>query len=34
VKESVRYVTGTNAQDGVATAIDKFALRTIQKRPA
>jgi Cof subfamily protein (haloacid dehalogenase superfamily) len=34
VKESVRYVTGTNAQDGVAAAIEKFALRTIQKRPA
>ena len=34
VKESVRYVTASNAEDGVAAAIDKFVLRSVQKRPA
>jgi hypothetical protein len=34
VRQSVRYVTGTNAEDGVALAIDKFAAASTQKRPA
>ena len=34
VKEAVRYVTATNADDGVAMAIERFALGTTQKRPA
>ena len=34
VKEAVRYVTATNAEDGVAIAIERFALGTTQKRPA
>jgi hypothetical protein len=34
VRESVRYVTASNAEDGVALAIDKFALSGAQKRPA
>jgi hydroxymethylpyrimidine pyrophosphatase-like HAD family hydrolase len=33
VKESVRYVTATNAEDGVALAIERFATAR-QKRPA
>jgi len=33
VKESVRYVTASNAEDGVAAAIERFA-GTAQKRPA
>jgi Cof subfamily protein (haloacid dehalogenase superfamily) len=34
VRESVRYVTSSNADDGVAAAIAKFALSRPQKRPA
>jgi hydroxymethylpyrimidine pyrophosphatase-like HAD family hydrolase len=34
VRQSVRYVTASNAEDGVAAAIDKFALASVQKRPA
>lgn len=37
VRQSVRYVTGTNDEDGVAAAIERFALRRPgrgQKRPA
>ncbi|MDP9024495.1 MAG: HAD hydrolase family protein [Candidatus Eremiobacteraeota bacterium] len=33
VKESVRYVTATNDEHGVALAIDRF-VGTAQKRPA
>ncbi|MBD5655472.1 MAG: HAD hydrolase family protein, partial [Candidatus Eremiobacteraeota bacterium] len=33
VKESVRYVTASNAEDGVALAIDRF-VGSLQKRPA
>ncbi|MFN2527953.1 MAG: Cof-type HAD-IIB family hydrolase [Candidatus Baltobacteraceae bacterium] len=37
VRESVRYVTGTNDEDGVAAAIDRFVLskpRRMEKKPA
>ncbi len=34
VRESVRYVTGTNDEDGVAIAIERFALRAEQPRRA
>jgi hydroxymethylpyrimidine pyrophosphatase-like HAD family hydrolase len=35
VKESVRYVTASNVEDGVALAIERFATaRPQQKRPA
>jgi Cof subfamily protein (haloacid dehalogenase superfamily) len=35
VKESVRYVTASNVEDGVAVAIERFALGTgVAKRPA
>ena len=33
VKQSVRYVTGSNTEDGVANAIERF-VATVQKRPA
>ena len=37
VRESVRYITGTNDEDGVATAIERFVLskpRRMEKKPA
>lgn len=34
VRQSVRYVTGTNDEDGVALAIERFALRAEQNRRA
>lgn len=34
VKQSVRYVTATNAEDGVALAIERFVRPASQKRPA
>lgn len=36
VRQSVRYVTGTNDEDGVAVAIERFVLqpRRVQKKPA
>lgn len=37
VRESTRYVTATNDEDGVALAIERFALRSVrgtQKKPA
>jgi hydroxymethylpyrimidine pyrophosphatase-like HAD family hydrolase len=38
VRQSVRYVTGTNDEDGVALAIERFALtqqpRTQKKKSA
>ncbi len=34
VKQSVRYVTGTNDDDGVALAIERFATMAPQARPA
>jgi Cof subfamily protein (haloacid dehalogenase superfamily) len=34
VKESVRYVTAGNDDDGVARAIERFVLGTVQKKPA
>jgi hydroxymethylpyrimidine pyrophosphatase-like HAD family hydrolase len=33
VKQSVRYVTASNAEDGVALAIERF-VPAVQKRPA
>lgn len=34
VREAVRYTTATNSEDGVALAIERFALGERQKRPA
>jgi Cof subfamily protein (haloacid dehalogenase superfamily) len=34
VKESVRYVSASNAEDGVAMAIERFVLGVAQKKPA
>jgi hydroxymethylpyrimidine pyrophosphatase-like HAD family hydrolase len=34
VKEAVRFVTASNAEDGVAMAIERFVLGTQQKKPA
>ena len=34
VKEAVRYATADNSEDGVALAIERFALGTRAKRPA